>query len=393
MITFDFKTYRKELIDDQEISSYKEKLVGLKDYFKQHHDYLGWYHIDNLYDSDLILDIKKTSSHIRNNCDVFLVVGIGGSFMGASAVIDALSPYFAHRKPDIRFIGTSLSSDYFYELKEEIKNKDIIVNYVSKSKTTLETSLIYDLVMEMMAEKYNPEELEARVVHTSSAPSTGRFKNYHIPNDIGGRFSVFTPAGLLPIAVAGVDLDQLFLGAIEANKNIDHQIKYAVIRDILAKTKQVEAYVVYEPKLSNLTAWLKQLYAESLGKNKKGLLPIDIVNTRDLHSLGQFIEDGKPILFETVINVKRTKKDLYVEKYNKSLNDLNQIASNSSSTAHYEAGVVNNIIDIDELSAYNIGYLMQFFMLSCAVSGYLANVNAFDQPGVEAYKNIMRNQL
>ncbi len=396
MISFDFKTYSD--ITDEEIATYDPKIKELSNYFKTHQNMMGWAYPKNLKKQELIDEIKKTSLQIKNNCDAFLVVGIGGSYLGSLAVIESLSPYFYNeqKKPEIYFLGTSLSSEYLIELKELIKNKDIIVNYISKSGTTFETRVVFDLILDIMKEKYSSEELKERIILTggNGKANAEGYKTFDIPNDIGGRYSVFTPVGLLPIAVAGINIEELLDGAIESQKTVNNQIKYAIIRDILYKKgTMVEAFVAYEPKLDALTEWLKQLYSESLGKDGKGTLPIGIINTRDLHSMGQFIQDGSHILFETVINILEVEKDIEVDEYKKSLNEINNIASKATSIAHFKDGVINNIINVDKLTTFNLGYILQFFMISCAVNGHLSDVDAFNQEGVEKYKETMKKIL
>jgi len=394
MITFDFQSYRDDIIADGEISSYDIKLKELTKYFTKYEANMGWAKPRHL--KEQVSDINATASYIRKNCDVFIVIGIGGSYIGSKAVIDALNPYFYNNKKQVQihYLGNSLSSEYLLSILSLIKEKNVIINYISKSGTTFETDLTYKLVMKVMEKKYSEEELKARVIFTTGNKELieAGYKVFEIPETIGGRYSVFTPVGLLPIAVAGFDIVELLDGAIDSQKSTTMEVKYAVIRDIMYKRgKTTEAYVAYEPKLASLLEWLKQLYAESLGKNKKGLLPISLINTTDLHSMGQFIQDGKPILFETVINVKKSKVN--INALNSNLDEINNIASKATSMAHHMNGVLNNIIDLDQLDEYHIGYIMQFFMLSCAISGYLDDVNAFNQPGVEEYKKIMKELL
>lgn len=404
MVKFDFNTYTNKFITEKEITEYDGKMSELKLYLNNHKNMMGWYNLDELENKKLIRDINETAKYIRDTCDVFLIVGIGGSYLGALSVIESLNPYFYNefKKPQIYFVGTSLSSEYLEDLKELIKEKNIIVNFISKSGTTLEIAVAYKLIMDLMKEKYKEAALKDRVIITTGDSNSTLldesleygYKLFNIPNNIGGRFSVLSTVGLLPIAVSGINISELFSGARDSQKDINNQIRYAVIRDIMSKKgKLVEAFVVYEPKLYALTEWLKQLYAESLGKEEKGILPIGIINTRDLHSLGQYIQEGSRILFETVININNNTKNIYVKEYNKTLNEMNNIASISSSIAHSNSGVLNNIIDVDKLDAYNVGYLLQFFMISCTISGFLSDVNAFDQNGVEEYKKIMKEKL
>jgi glucose-6-phosphate isomerase len=394
MITFDFQTYREDIITDGEISSYDNKLNDLTKYFAKYESNMGWAKPRHL--KEQIDDVNNTASYIRKNCDAFIVIGIGGSYLGSKAVIEALNPYFYNNKKpiEIHYVGNSLSSEYLLSILSIIKEKNVIINYISKSGTTFETDLTYKLVMKVMAKKYSEDELKARVIFTTGDKEKIEegYKVFEIPSNIGGRYSVFTPVGLLPIAVAGFDIVELLDGAIDSQKSTTMEIKYAIIKDIMYKRgKFVEAFVAYEPKLFSLIEWIKQLYAESLGKDKKGILPIGLINTTDLHSMGQFIQDGKPLLIETVINVKKSKVNISV--MNNTLDEINNVASKATSMAHHMSGVVNNIIELDQIDEYHIGYLMQFFMLSCAISGYLDDVNAFNQPGVEEYKRVMKELL
>ncbi|HHX93860.1 MAG TPA: glucose-6-phosphate isomerase [Tenericutes bacterium] len=403
MIEFDFSTYVKEFIKEKEIKKYDKYFPLAQNFINEREDMMDWLDVDELFSSHLINDINETAEFIRKNCDAFIVVGIGGSYLGSYATIKALNDYYhnAKKSPQIYFLGNSLSSDYYHDLTHLIKDKDIIINVISKSGTTFETSITYKLLLEFMKKKYKKEELKKRIIITTEKNSPlwedakrNGYKLFTIPEKIGGRYSVFTPVGLLPIRVSGIDLNELKKGAKDALENIEDAFHYAVIREIMAKRgKLVEAYVVYEPKLYGLTEWLKQLYAESLGKEEKGLLPINLINTRDLHSLGQFVQEGSKILFETVINVKESNNDIVVPYYNKTLNELNHIASTATSKAHLNGKVLNNIITIEKLTPYTIGYLLQFFMISCAISGFLMNVNPFNQDGVEEYKNIMKSLL
>ncbi|NLL44259.1 MAG: glucose-6-phosphate isomerase [Mollicutes bacterium] len=404
MITFDFKTYTKNFISKEEINKYINKKKDIKKYLDNKIDMMGWYNVDKLFDLKLIQNILRTATYIRESCDVFLVIGIGGSYLGAFAFIEALNPYFYNnqKKPAIYFVGTSLSTEYYYDLVNLIKDKDIIVNVISKSGTTLESAIGYDIILKLMKEKYNNEELKKRIIITTDENSgelrkevnKEGYQSFIIPNNIGGRFSVFSPVGLLPIAVSGFDLENLSKGIKEAYSNLDKAIEYAAIRKIMYdKGKNIEAFVVYEPKLYAFMEWLKQLYGESLGKNDQGLLPISLINTRDLHSLGQYLQEGKKIIFETVINIEKSNNQLYLNKYQKTLDEINNIASLATSKAHLKGNVLNNVITIKKLNERSLGCLMQFFMISCAISGYLEGVNAFDQLGVEEYKKIMHDLL
>ncbi|HHX16643.1 MAG TPA: glucose-6-phosphate isomerase [Mollicutes bacterium] len=403
MINFDFKTYTNNLLTDEVLEDYKKKLSNL-DNFLNTHPNMAFNNLDNLFNEDLVNDIKSTAEYIKTNCDVFLIIGIGGSYLGSKAVIEALSPYFYNesKTPKIYFVGTNLSSEYYNDLLELIKDKDIILNVISKSGTTLEINIAYNLITSFMKQKYTDDELSKRIIITTDQEKgflreevvSRGYKSFVIPSDIGGRYSVFTPVGLLPIAVAGFDIKSLYKGALKSNENLDDKIKYAIIRKLMSEQgKTNESFVVYEPKLYWFTEWLKQLYGESLGKEGKGMMPISCVNTKDLHSLGQFVQEGNNILFETVINVLKSKGDIFIPEYNKTLNEINNIASTSTSIAHKKANVINNIITVEQIDEESIGYLLQFFMISCVISAYLDEVNPFDQNGVEEYKKVIRELL
>lgn len=390
MIRFDFKTYTSGISLDE------NKMKGFHPYLEEHKDATGWMDLDSLAEQTLIEDIKKTAEDIRNNCDVFLVAGIGGSYLGAKAAIEALQPYFYNgkKKPEIYFVGNSLSGEYLEAIEEKIRNKDVIVNYISKSGNTYETGIAFQYLLYWMKQKYNEAELRERVIYTTGNKNivSNGYKSFEIPSNIGGRYSVLTPVGLLPMAVSGIDLDELFRGAKEASENVQEQGQYASIRhEMFHQGKTVEALVAYEPKLHSFIEWWKQLYAESLGKKGQGILPIGLINTTDLHSLGQYVQEGTPQLFETIISMKETKNHIKVD--GRTMDEVNKIAMQSTSMAHAKNNVVNLIVEVDVLDAYHFGYLVQFFMSSCAISGYLDEVNAFDQPGVEEYKTIMRELL
>ncbi|MGI6329708.1 MAG: glucose-6-phosphate isomerase [Bacilli bacterium] len=404
MIKFDFKTYTKKFITKEDFKKYKIKEEDVLAYFKKNKEMMGWYQLSSLFSPSLIKEIKKTSLFIQNNCEVFLVVGIGGSYLGAVATIEALKPYFYNQKekPEIYFLGTNLASDYYSDLIDLIKDKEIIINVISKSGGTLEPSLAYQQLLKLMEKKYSKEELKKRIILTTDQNKGSLredvkkygYQSFVIPSDIGGRFSVFSPGGLLPIAVAGLNLEKLYEGAKEANKNLDKEIEYALIRKIMYdQGKVVEAYVVYEPKLRLFTEWLKQLYGESLGKEEQGILSISLLNTGDLHSLGQFVQEGSKILFETVINIETSNSKVKSLEYNLTMNEINQIARKATSLAHYNGNVLNNIIQINKLDEYSFGYLLEFFMVSSVISGYLEKVNPFNQEGVEEYKRIMKGLL
>jgi glucose-6-phosphate isomerase len=402
MIKFDFSTYNK--IDD--FTSYGEKLKSLNEFFDKHKEMMGWFDLDKLCNEEILYKIREKSLYIRENCDIFLVIGIGGSYMGSQAVIDALNPYFYNdnAKPKVIFVGTSLSTEYLNSILEQIDNKDIIINVISKSGNTLETLATYDILLSKMKEKYSLEELKKRIIVTTEASMNNDLYNETKQNgfeiidtfkNIGGRFSVFTEGGLLPICVSGINVENLINGAKEAMKDLNNQARYAIIRDIMiSKGKLIEAYTSYEPKLYFFLEWIKQLYGESLGKNNKGVLPISIINTRDLHSLGQYIQEGPKNIYETLFVINNTKNKLYLERYSKNLSELNDIAYKAVSKAHFDDEIYSNIFEITELNESNMGYLLQFFMVSVTISGLLeSNEEIFNQNGVEKYKTILNAMI
>ena len=353
----------------------------IKKFIDNYKENIGWMDINKLREPVLIEKLKEEAINIRKNCDIFLVVGIGGSYIGSKAIIDALNPYFKVNNPQIIFVGNSLSSEYLNEICELIFDKEVIVNYISKSGNTLETKIAFEKILEVMKKKYHSEELKKRIIYTTGNSSIVEegFTHYDIPSNIGGRYSLMTTVGILPMLVADIDIDSLFDGAMTIQINED-VIKHALYRDMMAKEgKQVEAFVCYEPKLYSLLEWLKQLYAESLGKDNKGLLPISLINTTDLHSMGQFVQEGNKILFETVID--------FNEK------GLNKIALESTYLAHTNSFVPNAVISFSNLDAFNLGCFCQFFMMTCAISGLVENVNPFNQDGVEIYKKIMKEKI
>ena len=346
--------------------------------------------------------IKKVAEDIRNSCDVFVVIGIGGSYMGSKAVIEALSPIYNRSKPEIIFLGKNINPNEYVEVLDYIKDKEIAVNVISKSGTTLEPSIAFDLVLDLMKKKYDDETLKKRLIITTDA-ETGAlrkmvnengYQSFVVPTIVGGRYSVFTPVGLLPIAVAGIDLEKLLLGVKNAmQKHLINAMHYAVCRDILYnKGKYIESFTVYDEKLNYVAEWLKQLLAESHGKEGKGILPISNINTRDLHSMGQYLQEGKNVIFETVIGVKNNMS-IYIDKYNKDLNKINNIALEKVCEAHNNGPTPSSIIWMGQLDAETLGELMQFFMLATIAGGYLLEINPFDQPGVEVYKKEVRDSL
>jgi len=343
MVHFDFDKYTSKFIASvDKVKFTKQKKQITKMFTSGDLSYLN--NIDSFVSRDDLNRIIDVANYIKDNCDVFIVVGIGGSYMGSKAIIEALLPAFQKNGPEIIFLGTDLSSDYYKEVIEYIKNKEVIVNVISKSGNTLEPSIAFEVISYIMEGKYNKETLTDHIIITTDAKEGSLRKlalkegyyTFEIPKNIGGRFSVFTPVGLLPLAVAGIDIIRLLEGFINGVEYLPFAFEYAVVREVLyKKNKFVEAFTVYNPKLYYFTEWLKQLFAETQGKKGKGILPISIVNTRDLHSMGQFLQEGHDIIFETVIGIKNASV-IKIAKYDKTLHEINRIAEEKVCIAHYK---------------------------------------------------------
>ena len=395
MITFDFNKY----LQKKDFNKYQDKIDKIKKHLNNDTKLLDWYNLDKCISKEEIDKIKKLSTNIRNICDTFIVVGIGGSFLGAKAVIDSLDSYFSKRKPEIIFAGTNLSGEYLTNLLSYLEDKNIVINVISKSGNTLETKITFDLLYQFMQKKYSKEQLKERIIITTDKEEgylrnfakENDFISFDVPREIGGRFSVLSTVGLLPIAVMQKDIIKLLKGA--RNTNIDMAIKYATIRDILYREgKVIESFTYYEPKLETFVEWLKQLFAETQGKNKKGILPIGCSNSRDLHSLGQFYQDGNPIIFETVIGVKKDY-NIKANIKNYTVDYINKIVLDKVAEAHLKAGIESNIIYLDEINEETLGELIYFFEIAAASGAYLLDVYPFDQPGVNEYKNLINANL
>lgn len=388
MITFDFKKYQYRHLDEYKLDYVKERFIN-------DNKMAGWYDLDR----SCLDDIKITAEYVRKNCDVFVVVGIGGSYLGAKAVIDALTPYFKDQKPEIIFAGYQLSSDYMDGLLEYIKDKEVMVNVISKSGTTLEPAIAFDLLLDFMQKKYG-NDVSKRVIATTDAEEgtllelakEKGFTRFVVPSNIGGRFSVLTPVGLLPIAVAGYDIDKLFEGAEKAKQEEEYYYYTKLRHELYEMNKVVESFNVYEPKLEAFAEWLKQLFGESQGKEGKGILPFSTVNTRDLHSLGQYFQDGIDMLFSTTI-FAHSDRDINLEKYNKTLDEINLLAMESVAQAHFNGHVPTSIITMDKISEENLGYLIFFFEMSAMLGSYMLDINYYDQPGVNGYKDILHEKI
>ena len=417
----------KTKITQKDILKYKSKVDSahkeLKKRAKDEEDYVGWLELPTEYDEEELERIKEAAEKIKNESDILVVIGIGGSYLGARAVIEALLGSFDNYKtfeerkyPQVLFAGNNLSPNYINELIDYIGDKDFSVNVISKSGTTTEPAIAFRIFREILENKYGIDEARSRIYATTDkekgalnklAKSEG-YELFVIPDNVGGRYSVFTPVGLLPIATAGIDIDKLLEGArIAQEEYSDPSIKYndcyqyAVVRNILYnKKKNEEILVNYEPKMHYFTEWWKQLYGESEGKDKKGILPLGVDNTTDLHSMGQYIQQGRRNIFETVIKIEESKSDIKINLDEDNLDGLNYLvgkgldyinkkAMEGTIQAHVSGDVPNILITMDRLDEENLGELIYFFEKSCAVSGLILGVNPFNQPGVEEYKKNM----
>lgn len=394
MLRFDFKTFMSVNSKDD----YNDLIHEIRNKLEKKESMLDWFDVESTISNKELDKVINVSNYIRKNAEVFLVIGVGGSYLGSKAIIEMFSKYFKKDKVEILFAGFSLSSTYLKELLDYIKDKEVIVNVISKSGTTLETNITFNAVYNLMKEKYSKTSLHKRIIITTdkkkgklrSLAEKEKFISFKVPDNIGGRFSVFSPVGLLPIAVSNVNVSRLLEGVKRGKKDIDKCFLYAIIRDILYKNgKKIESFTVYEPKLYYFTEWIKQLFGETQGKNDLGLFPVSVVNSRDLHSLGQYYQQGEPIIFETVINIVNNK-DIKVS--NKSLNKINNLATIKVAEAH-APHTPSNIICMDYLNEENVGELMYFFMVSAAIGAYLLDVDPFNQPGVEDYKKLLMNGI
>lgn len=380
-------------------------------------DYVGWVEWPNNYDKEEFDRVKKAAKDIQNKCDVFLVCGIGGSYLGARAVIEMVNGLYASKMPEIIYIGNTFSSTYIAQVMEYIKDKDVCCNVISKSGTTTETALAFRLIKQFIEAKYGKAEAAKRIYATTDkvrgtlktiADGAG-YEQFGIPDDIGGRFSVITAVGLLPIAVAGIDVDALMEGTKKAyNDFASADLKtntayaYAVARRIMEKQGKVaEMLVSYESQMAMVAEWWKQLFGESEGKDGKGILPCSVNFSTDLHSMGQFVQDGKKVLFETLIKVETPTLDFTFPSDEENLDGMNYLAGKSvdwvnkmacqgTLEAHVETGHVPNLeITIPNMSAETFGYMCYFFFRAIAMTTYMIDANPFNQPGVEVYKKNM----
>ncbi|MFL0167786.1 glucose-6-phosphate isomerase [Candidatus Clostridium helianthi] len=386
-------------------------------------DFLGWVDLPVNYDKEEFARIKKAAEKIKSDSDVLIVIGIGGSYLGARAAIEMLTNNFHNvlgsdkrKVPQIFFAGNNISSTYMAELIQVIEGKDVSLNVISKSGTTTEPAIAFRILKSYLEKKYGVEEARKRIYATTDkargalktlADSEG-YETFVVPDDVGGRFTVLTAVGLLPIAAAGIDIDEMMKGAADARTAYsvpsikeNDAYKYAAARNALYnKGASIEVLVNYEPSLHYFNEWWKQLYGESEGKDHKGLFPAAVDFSTDLHSMGQYIQDGRRIMFETVVNIEKPKYEINIEEADNDLDGLNFLAGKTMDfvnkkafegtlLAHNDGGVPNMVLSVPEISAYYFGYMVYFFEKACGISGYLLAINPFNQPGVEAYKKNM----
>ncbi|MCI8835974.1 MAG: glucose-6-phosphate isomerase [Ruminococcus sp.] len=425
-VTFDYSK-ATGFIQEHEVEYMSELVAQAKDKLVKKsgagNDFLGWIDLPVDYDKEEFARIQKAAEKIREDSEVLLVIGIGGSYLGARAAIEFLGHSFANivsketrKSPEIYFVGNSISSTYIHDLMDVVGDRDFSINMISKSGTTTEPAIAFRVFKEILEKKYGKEEAAKRIYATTDK-ARGALKNlateegyesFVVPDDVGGRFSVLTAVGLLPIAVSGIDITELMEGAQAGRKAAlendfaqNDALQYAAVRNLLLrKGKTVEILANYEPSLHYVSEWWKQLYGESEGKDQKGIFPASVDLTTDLHSMGQFIQDGNRILFETVLNVEESRSEIVMNEEPVDLDGLNYLAGktvdfinksamNGTILAHTDGNVPNLMVKIPKQNAYYLGQLFYFFEFACGISGYLLGVNPFNQPGVESYKKNM----
>ena len=413
-----------KLINEEILKGYEKDVARINkmimDKSGPGNDFLGWVDWPVEYDKEELGRIKKDAQYVRDNFDILVVCGIGGSYLGARCALEALNGLKSDDKLEIIFMGQTFSPNYVAQVMNYLKGKNFAINVISKSGTTTETSISFRLLKELL-EKQVGKEKARKAIYATTDKEKGALKTlcnnegyatYVLPGNIGGRYSVFTAVGTFPLACAGIDVEALIKGAAKAREEIETQplkdnqcYQYAAMRDYMYRhNKPVEMYVTYEPQMSQISEWLKQLFGESEGKEHKGLYPSSATFSTDLHSLGQYVQDGTPLLFETIINVKEPKQDIKIPHDDEDLDGLNylegkdlafvnQKAFEGTLQAHEDGGVPCNVIYLDKLDEYNLGYLFYFFMRACAMSAYMLDINPFNQPGVEVYKKNMFHLL
>ncbi len=425
-VTFDYSK-AASFVKDHEVEQMKKPVLDAKEMLVGKtgagNDFLGWIDLPVNYDKEEFARIKKAAAKIQSDSDVLLVIGIGGSYLGARAAIEFLGHSFYNmiskeqrKTPEIYFVGNSISSTYLRHLIDVIGDRDFSLNMISKSGTTTEPAIAFRVLKKMAEEKYGKEGAAKRIYATTDK-AKGSLKNlateegyesFVVPDDVGGRFSVLTAVGLLPIAVSGADIDKLMEGAasgrkraLEADYEENDALKYAALRNILLrKGKCIEILANYEPAVHYVSEWWKQLYGESEGKDQRGIFPASVDLTTDLHSMGQFIQDGSRNLFETVIDIETSREEIIIEEEPVDLDGLNYLtgktvdfvnksAMNGTVLAHTDGQVPNMMVHVPEVNEFYLGELFYFFEFACGISGYLLGVNPFNQPGVESYKKNM----
>ena len=425
-VTFDYAK-ANTFIGEHEVDSMKALAEEAKKLLLSRegagNDFLGWIDLPVDYDKEEFVRIQAAAEKIKQDSEVLVVIGMGGSYLGARAAIEFLRHNFYNmvskeirKTPEIYFVGNSISSTYIKHLIDVIGDRDFSVNIISKSGTTTEPAIAFRIFKELLEKKYGKAEASKRIYATTDkargalkglATEEG-YESFVVPDDVGGRFSVLTAVGLLPIAVSGADIEKLMEGAasgrelaLEKPFEENDALKYAAIRNILhRKGKSVEVLANYEPSLHYVSEWWKQLYGESEGKDQKGIFPAAVDLTTDLHSMGQFIQDGSRIMFETVVNVEKSQEELYIQEEKEDLDGLNYLAGksidfvnksamNGTILAHTDGSVPNLMVNVPEQNEFYLGQLFYFFEFACGVSGYISGVNPFNQPGVESYKKNM----
>ena len=410
----------KSFLNDEVYESVKKEIVEahkvLRAQTGKGNDFLGWLNLPVDIDLEEVDRIKKAAERIKAQSQVLLAIGIGGSYLGARAALEMLKKYFGNTGVEVIFVGNHISSTYINQLLKYLEGKDFSINVISKSGTTTEPAIAFRIFKDYIEKRYGKEEAKNRIYATTdkargalkSLSNAEGYETFIVPDNIGGRFSVLTPVGLLPIAAGGVDIDQMLAGAkaaYELYKEEDVEkndaLLYATYRNALYRSgKKIEMLINYEPRLQFFAEWWKQLYGESEGKDGKGIWVTSASFSTDLHSLGQMIQDGERTVFETVLNVLEPEENITIEADKDNLDGLNflagktvdyvnKMAMSGTMIAHVDGGVPNLRLDIPSVSAYNFGYLVYFFELACGVSAYTLGVNPFDQPGVEAYKKNM----
>ena len=413
-----------KLISKEILASYEKKVAEINKMIMNKsgagNDFLGWVDWPVNYDREELARIKKDAQYVRENFDILVVCGIGGSYLGARCALEALNGLKSDDKLEIIFMGQTFSPNYVAQVMNYLKGKNFAINVISKSGTTTETSISFRLLKELLESQVGKEKAK-KAIYATTDKEKGALKTlcnnegyatYVLPGDIGGRYSVFTAVGTFPLACVGIDVEKMIKGAQVARDEAESLplkenkcYQYAVMRDYMYRhNKPVEMYVTYEPQMSQISEWLKQLFGESEGKEHKGLYPSSATFSTDLHSLGQYIQDGTPLLFETIINVLKPKQDVTIPHDDADLDGLNylegknlafvnQKAFEGTLQAHEDGGVPCNVISLSKLDEYNLGYLFYFFMRACAMSAYMLDINPFNQPGVEVYKKNMFHLL